>query len=228
MARPTLRIRLATSFYVLGLAIALAAFAGCVESQASRGGKANGDDKKVDAVTSIASEAPTADEVARTYTDLKLITGEPVLVDPQLAFLCVGVYQRHIDEARKRSGPHAYTSIRIFMNDVAAAAFERDAKAYPVGSVIVKEKQGQRYFADEDRSLQNPKTPDGVGGMIKRSPGYDPNNSDWEYFYFEDPDNLEHGKIAACVDCHRGAALSDFVFGDWAEQLDTLRRATER
>jgi hypothetical protein len=215
MARRILRGRLVISFQVIGFAVILAAFIGCSKGQSSRVGKASGDDKEVAGVDGIASDAPAAYEVARTYGDLKLITSDPVLVDLQLASLCVGVYQRHIDEARKRTGPHAYTSIRIFMNDVAAEAFERSAKDYPAGSIIVKEKQGQRYFADEGSLQQNPKTPDGVGGMIKRRPGYDPEHGNWEYFYLEDPSDVESGKILTCIKCHEGASNTDYVFGSW-------------
>ncbi len=52
--------------------------------------------------------------------------------------------------------------------------------------------------------------------MIKRPTGYDPDNGDWEYFYFEDPTKFEQGRIALCVECHRGAAATDYVFGGWA------------
>ena len=45
------------------------------------------------------------------------------------------------DAARKASGPHAQTAVSIFMNDLAAGAFGKPNPAYPVGSVIVKEKK---------------------------------------------------------------------------------------
>ena len=100
----------------------------------------------------------------------------------------------------------------IYMNDDAAVgAFERSAAAYPVGSVVVKEKRAQPPMADSA-----PEAHDGVGGMIKRPAGYDPQHGDWEYFYFETPDAIETGRIASCVQCHAGAASSDFVFGSWA------------
>jgi hypothetical protein len=103
------------------------------------------------------------------------------------------------------------------MNDVAAAAFGQSAKRYPVGSVIVKEKQGLEYDAEGKLPQRTAKTSNGVGGMIKRTPGYAPDDGDWEYFYFEAAMKVEHGKIKSCIECHRGAAATDYVFGNWAD-----------
>ena len=89
--------------------------------------------------------------------------------------------------------------VNIFMNDRAAAIFSSQKRdRYPIGSIIVKEKQGR-----------------GVGGMIKRTLGFDPEHGDWEYFYFEQPTKVETGKISSCVKCHTGAAGTDYVFGSW-------------
>jgi hypothetical protein len=172
-------------------------------------------------------DAPRAEDVARIYDSYHLITKQPVLVDAGLAMLCVGPRLENVDNARKRSGPHAHTSIRIYMNGVAAEHFPNSSKRYPIGSIIIKEKQGLYYGGKTpDR---HSKTADGVGGMIKRAAGYDPDNGDWEYFYFEDPSKVEHGKIASCIDCHRGAAAKDFVFGSWAtaDELDSARGSAE-
>lgn len=161
------------------------------------------------------------EDLARSYAELTLITKEPVLVDLQLAMLCRGISQQDVDDARKRHGPHAHTSVKIFMNEIAAEAFRDRSAAYPVGSVIVKEKLGLEYDNHRDDRAPGqkiPKTPDGVGGMIKRAAGYDPEHGDWEYFYFEDPTKVEHGKIASCVECHRGASATDYVFGGWADK----------
>lgn len=167
----------------------------------------------------IAQVAPAVEDLARSYASLTLITKEPVLVDLQLAMLCRGVSQPDVDEARKRNGPHAHTSVKIYMNEIAADAFRDRSAAYPVGSVIVKDKLGLGYDlvdADGERERKAAKTASGVGGMVKRPAGYDPEHGDWEYFYFEDPTKVEHGKIASCVECHRGASATDYVFGGWA------------
>jgi hypothetical protein len=112
------------------------------------------------------------------------------------------------------SGPHAQTAISIFMNEVAAEAFGKPNTTYPVGSVIVKEKKALGYLSSTQPG-EKAKANDGVGGMIKRPPGYDAAHGDWEYFYFEDANKVESGKMNSCIQCHRGAAGTDYVFGDW-------------
>lgn len=155
-----------------------------------------------------AGEQPPASEIAATYRSLRAMTQEPVLVDPALAMLCRGLTTADIEKARAASGPHALTAVRIHMSEGAIEAFGKPGSKYPVGAVIVKEKSA------------HPQRPghDGVGGMIKRAPGFDPAHGDWEYFYFEDPAAVECGRIASCIACHRGAAQSDFVFGHWANK----------
>lgn len=157
-----------------------------------------------------ASNAPDAGEVASGYRSLQLMTKEPVFVEPALALLCRGVTPAEIQKARDAAGPHALATVRIFMNDLAAATFGTPDVQYPVGSIVVKEKGNTRLPAPDGV------VHDGVGGMIKRAPGYDPENGDWEYFYFEDVAKIERGRIAACIGCHRRAAESDFVFGNWS------------
>ena len=157
------------------------------------------------------------EDVARDYSKLTLVTPEPVLVSAQMAIFCRGVSQRDIAEAAKTSGPHAHTAVRIFMNDLASEAFRRGGAAYPVGAIVVKEKTGQRYF-DEGSPRAVLKTHDGVGGMIKRERGYDAEHGDWEYFYFDDVAKVESGRIGSCVQCHAGAAKTDYVFGQWAKK----------
>ena len=152
--------------------------------------------------------------IAATYKDLRLMTPEPVLVNPELAMLCSGASLGMVEEASVDDGPHANCAIKIFMNDAAATAFA-SKETYPAGSVIIKEKHRLGYRSDDGTDWQG--GGNGVGGMIKRGAGYDEENGDWEYFYWEDPDVIEHGKIESCVQCHEKARASDFVFGSWAD-----------
>ena len=153
-------------------------------------------------------------ELAKSYSDLKLMAPEPVRVIPEFALLCVGVRKEMVEEARKTKGPHANCSVKIYMNEKASAAFKQKA-SYPVGAVIVKEKQMLGYKPEKGAELQG--LGSGVGGIIKRAKGYDKANGDWEYFYFEDPSKIESGKMKSCIECHKKANASDFVFGDWAK-----------
>lgn len=157
-----------------------------------------------------AAEGPAPDvrEVAATYRALLPMTKEPVLVEPALALLCRGATAADLAWARDAAGPHALTTVRIYMNEVAAEAFGASGPRYPVGSIIVKEKGTTMPGLAHD----------GVGGMIKRAAGYDPANGDWEYVYFETSGDVESGRITSCIACHRRAAERDFVFGEWARE----------
>ena len=161
--------------------------------------------------------SPRVADIARDYRQLQSMTKEPVYVDPGLAMLCRGATTSDVEKARKRSGPHAHTAVRIYMNELAANAFQQRSTAYPVGSVVVKEKTALSYHSEgHEQTLTKPH--DGVGGMIKRPRGFDAAHGDWEYFDFEDPSRIESGKIASCVQCHDGASTRDHVFGGWAGQ----------
>ncbi len=103
------------------------------------------------------------------------------------------------------------------MNELAENAFRRRSSAYPVGSVVVKEKTALGYMSEgNEQTMTRPH--DGVGGMVKRPPGFDAAHGDWEYFYFEEPSRIESGRISSCVQCHGGASARDHVFGGWAER----------
>ncbi len=158
--------------------------------------------------------APAIHEVVRNYASLPLLTPQPVMVDLEVFLLCDSrAVESASTRARERSGPHAVTAIRVFMSDSAAEAF-RDSKTYPVGAVIVKEKQkaSQAALVAAHEPVARPLA---VAGMIKRAAGYDSTHGDWEYFYLADQGKLQHGRLASCINCHRNAAPSDYVFGDW-------------
>jgi len=144
--------------------------------------------------------------VAGHYKSYRAMTKEPVHVEHRMSMLCDGGGVSNEEIRRRISGPHASAAISVYMNDPAAGAFESPGAMYPEGSIIVKEKRRGR-----DASLLT-----GVGGMIKRAPGFDPDHGDWEYFYYENPATIQSGKIASCVECHARAKSTDYVFGFWA------------
>src|SRR5207237_171665 len=86
-------------------------------------------------------------------------------------------------------------------------------------SVIVKEKKRQDWIRGAPSDVIHSR--DGVGGMIKRAPGYDPEHGDWEYFYFENASRIESGRIVTCVQCHVGASGKDYVFGEWSSRASS-------
>jgi hypothetical protein len=157
-------------------------------------------------------------EFATGYHNLQQITPKPAQVNWELTALCRGADLSDIERARKTMGPHAYSTVMIYMNDSAAAAFKNHLDQYPIGSVVIKEKKGGFYRSGTGDRGKMVSTGDGVGGMIKRDKGFDPDHGDWEYFYFENPQQIDHGKIASCVNCHAAAASRGYVFGNWAHQ----------
>src|SRR4051794_33892629 len=84
---------------------------------------------------------PSVQKIAKNYRQMRAVTTQPVDVDPGLMALCREPSPQETEAAKKRTGPHAVSRIKIDMNDPAAEAFEIPAKPFPVGSVIVKEKQ---------------------------------------------------------------------------------------
>ena len=190
--------------------------------------------------TATSGAQPTCAEVAEDYPRYQQITKQAVQVNPELAMLCVGVSQKQVEAARAKDGPHANTAVLIYMNDPAAATFNAKAKSYPVGSVVVKQKMIEAY-RDEHGDYGVHGSPQGVGGMIKRAAGFDPEHGDWEYFYFEGevrsvsgaafayekPRQIESGRIASCVGCHAAAKGTDYVFGTWADPGNPFGRPTE-
>jgi hypothetical protein len=157
--------------------------------------------------------SPTISEIATTFTNYSRITKHAVLVNPELAMQCDTVSTQQIAATSAKFGPHANTTMLIYMNPPAADAFKTNATIFPLGSVVVKQKtilihaDGKGQLAISANS--------GVGGMVKRPAGYDPAHGDWEYFYFEDPKKIESGKISSCVQCHQSAKEKDYVFGTW-------------
>ena len=151
-------------------------------------------------------------EIAARYTNLQQITKSVVFVNPELAMLCNGASKEQVDAARIRFGPHANTGILIFMNDLAADAFRANARVFPVGAVVVKQKTVLGYYDKDGKRVVGD---NGVGGMVKRSAGFNPKHGDWDYFYFESPKKIESGRINSCVQCHDSAKGSDHVFGTW-------------
>jgi len=160
---------------------------------------------------------PDISEIATTFTSYQQITKSAVFVNFQLAILCRGASKEEVDAARIKYGPHANTSIMIYMNKSAANAFGTNSAVFPVGAVIVKQKNILGQHDTDGKWI--PGGGAGIGGMVKRAAGYDPDHGDWEYFYFEDPKKIETGHISSCVQCHNAAKDKDHVFGTWREAI---------
>ncbi len=193
---------LAPRSLLLGFAICLAAaISGCSKPAAPHSN------------FNLAYTGAPVSAIAGHYTNYVRVTPGTVFVNPELAMLCRGVTQEEVEAARLKYGPHANAAIVIYMNRLAARAFRDSVSPYPVGSVIVKEKSFGGYWDKNGKPAVT--AANGVGGMVKRPAGFDPEHGDWEYFYFQDPAKIESGRIASCVNCHQSAKATDYVFGAW-------------
>jgi hypothetical protein len=153
----------------------------------------------------LAAEPPAAvtkENVRTFYRDFKRLTEHPRVVAPLTALGCRMPDQEVLDRERKLAGPHWRALIHVYANGVAAEAIRANSPTLPVGATIIKEK------LDEKKAVVE------VGGMIKRAPGYDAANGDWEFFFSSKSGEFATGKLANCIDCHVGGKR-DHVFSVW-------------
>ena len=126
---------------------------------------------------SFAADDPakiTAEAVRESYKTFTRATKEPKSVGVGLDSLCV---PSPVEEVRKETGPHALHYLHYYLNDGAQShRAARARRAYPPGSVIVKEKLFEPDRRDGNFVLT------AVAGMIKREPGSSPTTEDWEFF----------------------------------------------
>jgi hypothetical protein len=155
-------------------------------------------------IMAIGADLVVTGSNARTfYRDFERLTRQPHYVSPVVALRCTTAppSAAEIEREKQLSGPHHQARVHLYANAAAVSGFGTPGSSFPVGSIIVKEKLGS------DGQVT------AVGGMIKRSPGYDFENGDWEYFYDGKPGEFASGRIEACIDCHRGAVNTDHVYG---------------
>ncbi|HEX8311335.1 MAG TPA: cytochrome P460 family protein [Chthoniobacteraceae bacterium] len=140
------------------------------------------------------SDVITKETAFTFYKPFERLTKQPYLVDTLTIEMCATV--RPAGAPRKMTaGLHERHALHIYADPLAADAIARHLMAYPTGATIVKEKLA----------------PDGatnaVAGMIKRAPGHDEENGNWEYFYAKKSGEFTMGRLANCVDCHAKAKL---------------------
>lgn len=137
------------------------------------------------------------DELIGTLGRLEEVSDGYVSVPQARSSMCANIVPAPLIKTEAEYGPHTTATIRVSMTESAAGAF-RAKSIYPVGAAIVKYKGSG-----------------GIGGMIKREPGYDDLGGDWEYFYAEAKGRLDRGKLETCRTCHMTTRSTDHVFGSW-------------
>lgn len=136
------------------------------------------------------------------YSTWKALTPKPVRVDRAQATACESAARIR---PRVKLGPHSTPAVKYYANAEGAKGLEVGPKeAMPVGATIVKEK----YDAATDAK------PSAYAAMIKREPGYDKENGDWEYLFVELAEKpvVTRGAIKSCIQCHTLAQKKDYLF----------------
>lgn len=92
---------------------------------------------------------------------------------------------------------HGGTQIRVWVNDIGAAAYQAEEDPLPVGTVVVKEEyEGTDCSNDDDLHVW--------AVMRKESPGFDPDNNDWDWIEYAAPGRTRTSFVKQlCIDCHR-------------------------
>lgn len=152
--------------------------------------------------------------------NLTLMTPSLHFVDPRLSLLCRMALPEEVESSKEKHGPHAQTAINIYTNDLGKKAMDSGAKTYPVGTLIIKEKNP---FVSQDKKRRY-----NIGGMIKQAKGYDFENGDWAYFYQTAEGKLDYGKLQSCQRCHAGAKAQDFVYKNWLKPSQQAPQKTPK
>jgi len=137
------------------------------------------------------------------YRSWTRVNPEPLNLPAPLDLLCRAPT---LDERAETSrNPHRRKFFTVYVNESGRDAMMTAAEPkFPQGSIIVKEK-----LLDKGGSKAELLT-----AMIKRGPGFNPTNGDWEYFVLngEGVKVEARGKLENCQACHSTKKETDYVF----------------
>lgn len=99
---------------------------------------------------------------------------------------------------------HGQTFGVVYANDLALAETKKERPNFPVGSILVREKN----------ALENSPIPQTVIAMVKREMGFSKETNDWEFFLFDGYlMNLKvRETVGSCSTCQATTAKTDWVF----------------
>jgi hypothetical protein len=95
----------------------------------------------------------------------------------------------------------------VYANDLAKSEMEKEKPNFPVGSIIIREKN----------ATETSETPEIVIAMVKREKDFSKKTGDWEFLVFNGADlKLQSRETKSdCSKCHKQAEKSDWVFRDY-------------
>lgn len=102
---------------------------------------------------------------------------------------------------------HSFSFGEVYANDLAKAEIKKESPMFPVGSIIVREKN----------LTTTSETPEIVIAMVKREKGFSEKTDDWEFFVFDGKDlKIQKRETTGnCAQCHSQAKKTDWVFQDY-------------
>ena len=105
--------------------------------------------------------------------------------------------------SRKDDGKHETTLGFGYVNEIGRRGFQREPFAFPVGTVIVRERRWSPSAA-----------PDRLVVMIKQDQRFNRKANGWEFLTVSGDGTkiLKREKEGKCLKCHASAAANDFVF----------------
>jgi hypothetical protein len=144
------------------------------------------------------SPEPSGSELISGYRSWTRVNPVPMFFAAPNAQACA------ILPAAQPGSPHTDKFITVYVNDIGKHAMMKEKMPhYPEGSVIVKEKLPSKESS----------APELLTVMMKRAPGYNPENGDWEYMVFDGSGKSvqARGKLEKCQACHMMAKDRDYV-----------------
>lgn len=155
------------------------------------------------------SDGDAAETIVREYTGWTRMFDEARSIAMNLMVMC-----RLLTEQEQAfvNSEHGQAYVQVYANPVGAPAMQlRGSRAFPEGSVIVKEKFEMQEYLTENRTGVKPT---GLGIMVKREKGYSEQARDWEYLYVDQAGAIhrDQKQLEQCIACHNGIQERDSIF----------------
>lgn len=141
-------------------------------------------------------------EVVDGYKQWTRVNPVPAVFHSQIALQCAAPTAEQ--SAMEQGNPHRDKFITVYVNDIGRhAMMQEKVPRFPQGSVIVKEK-----LPSKENSA-----PELLTVMVKREPGYNPQNGDWEYLALDGSGKWvqARGRLESCQACHMMVKDRDYV-----------------
>ncbi len=173
--------------------------------------------------TVIPSSPPiiSKETVFSFYKSFKKLEPSPIDIKRFVWETCVSLGKLEEDKEQVRAGPHIDTVFNLYVNALAENTVTQKSPTFPTSAIVVLEELESRAHSlqlwdREEEPIAGPNRPQ-IYGMIKRTPGFDPQNGNWEYFYagtleFAETGGFAKGRLEGCIACHAKAKDADYVF----------------